>query len=175
VSKNQVNALIPAGLNPNTQHQLIVRRANTQSVPYSITVAEVQPGIYSMNSEGFGQGAVQIANTAILAAMPDSVTGFISRPAKRGEFVQIYAAGLGPVDKPPPDGAPGSGELALEVPEVLIDGQATEVNFAGLLPGAVGLYQVNARVPDGVAPGPGVSVQLRQRESLSNVVTIAVE
>jgi uncharacterized protein (TIGR03437 family) len=175
VSQGQVNALIPAGLIPNTKHQLLVRRGNTQSVPIALTVAEIQPGIYAMNSQGFGQGAVLLANTATLAAPPGSVAGWVCQAVKRGGFIQIYATGLGPVENPPPDGVPASGQLVLEPPEALVGGQAAQVTFSGLLPGAIGLYQINVRIPDGATPGPAVSLQLRQREALSNIVTLAVE
>jgi uncharacterized protein (TIGR03437 family) len=39
-------------------------------------------------------------------------------------------------------------------PEVLIAGvRATELNYSGLAPGWLGLYQVNVRIPSGVPAG----------------------
>jgi len=49
-----------------------------------------------------------------------------------------------------------------------------EVLFAGLTPGAVGLYQVNARIPAGVTAGNAVPVVLIVSGITSNTVTIAV-
>ena len=49
------------------------------------------------------------------------------------------------------------------------------VEFAGLALGFVGLYQVNARVPEGVEAGSAVPVVITQYGITSNTVTIAVE
>ena len=48
------------------------------------------------------------------------------------------------------------------------------MQFAGLAPGFVGLYQVNVVVPPGVAPGPEVELTLTQNGVPSNTVTLAV-
>jgi len=48
------------------------------------------------------------------------------------------------------------------------------VIFAGLAPGYVGLYQVNAQVPPGVAAGDAVPVILSTGAIASNTVTISV-
>jgi len=57
---------------------------------------------------------------------------------------------------------------------VTIGGVEAAVEFAGLAPGFVGLYQVNARVPAGVAAGNAVALVLTQNGVPSNTVTIAV-
>ena len=46
--------------------------------------------------------------------------------------------------------------------------------FSGLAPGYVGLYQVNALVPAGVAAGSAVPVVISMGGASSNTVTIAV-
>ena len=56
-----------------------------------------------------------------------------------------------------------------------IGGVNASVSFAGLAPGFVGLYQVNAVVPEGVVAGPAVPVVITQDGIASNTVTIAVE
>ena len=63
--------------------------------------------------------------------------------------------------------------------DVLINGLATDVQFAGLAPGYVGVYQVIAKIPPNTAPSNAVSVQIVVHlpdgtGALSNVVTIAV-
>jgi uncharacterized protein (TIGR03437 family) len=49
------------------------------------------------------------------------------------------------------------------------------VLFAGLVPSFVGLYQVNAVVPDGVAPGKFVPVTLAVAGQTGVTVTTVVQ
>ena len=60
------------------------------------------PGIYATNGSGTGQGAVQIANTTFFAAPPGMFPG--SRPVQPGEYISIYATGLGAVTNQPASG-----------------------------------------------------------------------
>jgi uncharacterized protein (TIGR03437 family) len=50
-----------------------------------------------------------------------------------------------------------------------------QVSLSALVPGAVGLYQVNVQVPAGVPAGSAVPVVLRIGGVSSNAVTIAVQ
>lgn len=56
-----------------------------------------------------------------------------------------------------------------------IGGVAVTPSFAGLAPGFVGLYQVNAQVPQGVTPGNSVAIVITASGMASNTVTIAVQ
>jgi uncharacterized protein (TIGR03437 family) len=175
VSATQVNALIPYSLSANANHQLRIQRNGTSSDLLDVTVADVLPAIYTTNQSGSGQGAIQIANTGFLAA-----PGPGSRPVQRGEFLQIYASGLGPVENTPADGAaaPASEPLArMKLTATITIGGApvTNVVYAGLAPGLVGLYQINVQVPDGATTGDAVPVVVTVGGNASNTVTIAVQ
>jgi uncharacterized protein (TIGR03437 family) len=80
-------------------------------------------------------------------------------PAVAGHTVEFYANGLGPTSNQPASGDPApSGSLAQlaqtnTTPVVMIGGQQAQVTFSGLAPGFVGLYQVNAVIPSGLASG----------------------
>ena len=77
-------------------------------------------------------------------------------PAERGQIIQLYANGLGPVTN-----QPASGEPAFALPlakttspaTVFIGGKPAAVSFSGLAPGFAGLYQVNVAMPEGLSPG----------------------
>jgi uncharacterized protein (TIGR03437 family) len=56
-----------------------------------------------------------------------------------------------------------------------IDGVPAAVSFSGLTPGSTGLYQVNAVVPAGVAPGDNVPVVLTVAGQASAPVVISVK
>ncbi len=82
-------------------------------------------------------------------------------PARPGEIVHIYLTGLGPVTPAQPDGVPAPldplATTDAPVSVKVVSGiaqydqnqwQIATVLFAGLVPGTVGLYQVDMAVPD---------------------------
>jgi uncharacterized protein (TIGR03437 family) len=106
-----------------------------------VPVAATAPGIFSLDRNGIGPGAVLHTDFTLVSA---------KSPAKRGETVLIYLAGLGAVDPPVADGAPGGSvtlSRATAVVNVLTGGIPATVSFAGLAPLFPGLYQLNVTVP----------------------------
>ena len=165
-SDGQVNAVVPYGVGVNTAQQVIVSRGNSLSVPQSITFASAAPGIFSRGASG--QGIVVDINGSFV----DS-----ANPVKAGDAIVIYCTGLGEVDPPVPAGSPASlTQLsnAVNPVTVSIGGVAVQPFFSGLTPGFIGLYQVNAIVPSGVASGDQVPVTLTTSGQTSPPVTIAV-
>jgi len=137
---------------------------------------EFSPGIFSTNQSGRGQGAILISGSGGAIAAP---TGMFpkSRPVRRGEFLEIYATGLGPVTNQPPTGAATASNplpTTLSTPTVALLGVPAPVVFSGLAPGFVGLYQVNVQVPDNAPTGDAVPVVVTIGGATSNTVTIAV-
>jgi len=182
----QVNALIPQNLNPNTSYQLVIQRGSTLSVPAFLTVAEYQPGIYTLDLSGSGQGIAEIAGTTLLAAP----AGNGSRPVQRGsEYLAIFATGLGPVigsngEAPPADGAAAPLTTIYQTTAAVtatIGGVDAPVLFSGLTPSLVGLYQVNVQVPAAVPVGDAVPLVLTVIDPVtgqsvqSNTVTLAIQ
>jgi uncharacterized protein (TIGR03437 family) len=79
-----------------------------------------------------------------------------SCPATQGSTVVFYANGLGPVSNQPASGDPALSSPLSQMPTnpvITIGGQPATVKFAGLSPGFVGLYQINAVIPTGLASG----------------------
>jgi uncharacterized protein (TIGR03437 family) len=69
--------------------------------------------------------------------------------------VVLYCLGLGATDQSIADGALSPASPPANVPGVTvsISGKSGALQFAGLAPRFVGLYQINAFVPDGVSAG----------------------
>ena len=180
-SSGQVNALVPEGLAANASYPLVVVRGGTQSVPVPVTIAGVQPGIYTIDTSGSGAGIVTNALTGQLITS--------SNPAHAGDYLVLYCTGLGAVKGPNGEQEPGDGAAAPTSPIFSTTGTVTAtiggVNvpaaFSGLTPTFAGLYQVNVQVPNGVAPGSAVPVVAQVVDPVSgvvgtsNVVSVAIQ
>jgi uncharacterized protein (TIGR03437 family) len=84
-----------------------------------------------------------------------------STPARRGDTITIYASGLGPIAKDVATGTPAPldalrptmlpVQLIFSVGEV--ESPPVAASFAGLAPGFIGVYQVNATLPSSLPTG----------------------
>jgi uncharacterized protein (TIGR03437 family) len=150
--------------------------AGQTSATRTINVESAAPGIFTLNSQGTGQGAVLLTTTGEIAAPSGSVPGSTARPARPGELVTLYATGLGQVTPAVATGRRPSGlTQTVASATVTIDGLLAEVQFAGLSECCVGLNQVNVRVPANARTGSSVPVVLFISGKRSNTVTMAVE
>ncbi len=162
VSPGQINAIIPATAVVEVQQELSIGGSTA-----SLSVVETTPGVFTVNQAGTGQGYVVTSRGVADAA----------NPAEPGEVVVIYCAGLGPVSPAVDAGVAAPSDplsVATNPVTVEIGGLEAEVFFAGLTPGFAGLYQINAKVPEGVAVGNSVPVVIRSGSKSAPVVTMAV-
>ncbi len=99
------------------------------------------------------------------------------RPAAAGDVLIIYATGLGAVTQRIVTGAPAPADpLAGVTGSVTVrfgSVAATEVFFAGLTPGFVGLYQINVRVPAGIPAGPATPLTVSAGDQTSAAFNLA--
>jgi uncharacterized protein (TIGR03437 family) len=177
-SPMQVNIQVPWELEGQDETTLQADVAGVVSGDIAVALAAHSPGLFSMTQTGSGQGAILISGAGLLAAEENAVPGAPSRPVRRGEFLEVYASGLGPVVNPPASGSLASSvTLSPTTSEatVTIGGEEAAVSFAGLAPGFVGLYQVNLEVPQNAPSGGAVELVLRIGGAVSNAVTVAVE
>lgn len=162
VSPDQINLQAPFELSGSSA-QLVITTGAGPSTPVTVPVAAVQPGIFFNPVSGAG---------VILQNSTGALT--VTQPARAGDFLQIYATGLGAVSPAGLTGfaAPASPLAQTSVqPQVTIAGQPASVAFAGLAPGFAGLYQVNVQVPAGIPAGIQ-SVTLTINGLSSNAVQI---
>ncbi len=168
-SINQVNVQVPFEIAGKTSVKVIVEAAGFDpSTPVEVPVAQVSPGLFSFDG-------VRAA-----ALNQDSTLNAVTSPVAVGEIIQLFFTGQG-LTTPRVE----TGELAPSVapfaqPDneiaIFVGGVRSEVLFAGLLPGSVGLLQVNARIPATVAPSPNVAVGARfSTVSMMEVRQIAVK
>jgi len=129
------------------------------------------PGIFTLPMNGQGQGAV---------LNQDNTVNFGTNPARRGSVIQIFATGAGETTPALAAGeaAPAGGNplvLTKVQPTVTIGGKNAKVQFSGMAPGFVGLWQINAEVPADVTPGMALPLVITAAGAQSNTVTIAVQ
>jgi uncharacterized protein (TIGR03437 family) len=177
-SPTQMNVQIPWDLAGQAEATLRAEVAGVTSSASAVSLTPHNPGLFSMTQTGAGQGAILISGTGLLAAAENAFPEAASRPARRGEFLEVYATGLGPVTNQPATGGPASAtniSHTAAAATATIGGEAARVSFAGLAPGFVGLYQLNMEVPQAAPGGGSVAVLVRIGGVDSNTVTIAVE
>jgi trimeric autotransporter adhesin len=171
-SAGQLNGVVPSEININTSQQVLLLRGNTLSIPVSVDVGPVNPGVFSYPAPGDPpqQGAIVNALTYVVADP--------AAPVSSGDVLAIFCTGLGAVDQTLADGAAAPGSPAastLVTPTVTIGGVSAAVGFSGLAPGFVGLYQIDAKVPPDVTPGSAVPVVVSIKGLSSPPVTIALK
>jgi len=142
--QEQINFQVPWEVASGPKANIVVTNNGTTSATISVPVLAAQPGIINYNTAGGNFGVILHANFQLA----DS-----AHPAVPGETVLIYCTGLGAVSSPPADGAAANGQSTVVMAKVTMDSVNAAVSFSGLAPGFVGLYQVNAVVPSGLASG----------------------
>ena len=137
--QEQLNFQVPFEISKRAAASVVVTRAGSSSDAVMVPVIELQPALYTTD----GTQAIVVHNA-------DFTLADASRPVTSGEFAFVYAAGLGNVSNQPRTGgaAPASpASETLTAVTLTLAGRPCEVQFAGLAPGLVGVYQVNFRVP----------------------------
>jgi uncharacterized protein (TIGR03437 family) len=170
-SGGQVNLQVPWEVAGQSQVPVTAIVNGQPSAVETVDLSPFAPGIFSMNGQGTGQGAILDPSYRLVDA---------SNPAVPGSTVLlIYCTGLGAVTNQPPTGSPALSDplsWTTTKPTVTIGGVAsTNVSFYGLAPGAAGEYQVNALVPAATPTGTAVPVVISMGGFTSNTVTIAVK
>jgi uncharacterized protein (TIGR03437 family) len=146
VSSSQVNFQVPWEI-PLGQASVVMIVDDAVSNTLSATVAVGAPGVFKQ--------AVLVSATAQAARVPQG------RTVHSGEYITVFATGLGAIDAPPPTGAPLADYTLTTLknqPTITIAGIPVTADFAGLAPPgpnqySVGVYQVNVKVPANVPAG----------------------
>jgi uncharacterized protein (TIGR03437 family) len=144
VSPTQINFLVPSNFTPG-KSQLLLALDGKQGERVSIELKQFSPALFQLDPE-----------TALATKLNGSVVT-AENPARAGDYVILYATGLGETK---PKIAPGQIPKAAAVLDkmadfrVLLNGEPVDranLLYAGLAPGFAGLYQINLKLPD-IAP-----------------------
>jgi uncharacterized protein (TIGR03437 family) len=157
VSPGQINIQAPE--DPATGFvDIVVKNCSTPSDPFRMNKQATAPGLLApaaFKAGGKQYVVAQLPNLTFIGN-PGSIPGVTLVPAKPGDQLTIYGVGFGDVDPPNPPGAVTGALNTLVNPVTFALGSTTAaVNYQGLSPGYVGLYQFNIvvpEVPDGDQP-----------------------
>jgi len=163
ISPTQVNVQVPSAITKSPAVVTVTTGVAT-SAPYYIPLNLTEPGLLAPPS--FKVAGKQY----VVALFPDGTTyvaptgaipGVTSKPASVGDTITLYGVGFGPVT---PDVA--AGQIAPSTPntisapiQIFFGNTAAPLEYSGLAPGIVGLYQFNVVVPN-VAPGNAIPVSI---------------
>jgi uncharacterized protein (TIGR03437 family) len=148
VSGKQVNAQLP--FNVEGRVTLVLRTPGGVSDNYNLTISSTAPSVF----RSAAAGAITGLPTVVRNSNGQLVTP--SNPIHPEDTILIYLTGMGrtypavETGVPAPANPPAS---ALTPPEVTLGGARLDVTYAGLAPGMVGVYQINAKVPWWVPTG----------------------
>jgi len=98
-----------------------------------------------------------------------------TNPIHPHDIIVIYATGLGRTTPTIDSGMPSPVDplsTAVIQPTVSLGGVPLDVLYAGLTPGYVGLYQINASVPGGVPQGLEIPLTINQGNSTTLMVRV---
>lgn len=174
VYPGQINALVTNDAPTSGNAEVIVSRVSTGQIlaAGNVPMTSVAPGLFTVASNGTGQ---------IAALNQDNTINSPSNPAPRGTVIQVFGTGLGFVSGAPPDGDLPGAAVPGPVPEVIIGTGLVppqNIQYSGLAPSLAGVWQINVRIPENIAPSPSVPFVVRLNSIPNNLLpqltTIAV-
>lgn len=172
VSATATSVMVPYGIAGRTTTNITVSYEGVGSAPLAYNVVSAAPGIYTLNQQGSGPGAILNQNYSVNG--PNS-------PAAPGSVVAVYMTGEGVTSPSSATGvvAPSNGS-GLNKPVLAVTatvgGLPATVDYAGSAPGIVyGVMQVNLTIPSGLTNGAQPIVISVGTANTQAAVTVTVQ
>jgi uncharacterized protein (TIGR03437 family) len=168
--KDQVNFLVPSNTQTNTAAEIQIVRVSTGQIlaASSVEMNTVSPGLFNA-SGGSGQLIAQNVEDDGRFTINSA-----QNPISRSKILVLYGTGQGVVPGAPPDGSPATDASPTpDRPRIALGTRfldPADILYSGLAPGLVGVWQINIKIPDWVAPGTQVPIALSLRDVSSNGV-----
>jgi uncharacterized protein (TIGR03437 family) len=169
VQPTQVNAIAQPDMAAGSIEVDVI--TNHGTVPALVNMVPISPALFTYSLQGTLYADGLFNSDGEYVAAVGAIPGVTSRPAQAGDFILLFATGLGPTNPPYPVGQVFT--TAYPVPDlsqvsVLIGGQPAPVLFAGMT--YAGVFQINIQMPSGVPAGnQPVVLQVSGQASLSTV------
>jgi uncharacterized protein (TIGR03437 family) len=151
INPGQVNAVVPSNVATGVQ-QVTVTAATGTSASYPVIVNPTAAGMLApgyLNLGGAQYLGALFPDFQTFVAPPGAVSGYASRRAKPGDVIIIFGVGFGPVTSNLPAGQIPQGNSILTLPlQIYFGSTLATLQYSGLAPGLVGVYQFNVVVPN---------------------------
>jgi uncharacterized protein (TIGR03437 family) len=160
VTAEQINGQLPVNVNGNAT--MILRTPGGISDNFYFSILPAAPSIFRTGMAGPETGLA----TIFRADNGELITP--TNPIHPNDIITIYATGMGATSPAMVSGMPAPANPlsnAVITASVTLGGVPLNVLYAGLVPGEVGVYQVNASVPSGVPQGLNIPLVVAQSGS----------
>ena len=157
VSSQQINGQLPFNVDGNAQ--MTLRTPGGISDNFNFSILQGAPSVFRTGIAGPETGLATITR----ADNGEYITP--TNPVHPGDSIVIWSTGLGRTSPAIDSGMPAPSDplpVAVIQPSVLLGGVALNIQYAGLVPGSVGLYQINASVPSSVPQGVSIPLVISQ-------------
>jgi uncharacterized protein (TIGR03437 family) len=169
LNPTQIDAQLPVNLAPGPA-QLVVSVGGTSSAPVNFTVSAAAPGIFTYG------GFLRAIAVNYTGSRSGSLVG-PTTPAQPGDVLAVYLTGGGAVK--PTSGTwttgavspPGSSQVTGQY-SVTIGGLPATVDYLGLTPGFIGLYQLNVHVPALPTGDHTLAITMNGKTSSSALISV---
>lgn len=157
VQQDQINAQVPTTTKTGPVNVVVIanpgRPNELRSDTGTVTMQALAPAFFTFNGKSI---AARVAGQADIIADPAVVSG--ATPAKPSQLVSLFGSGFGLTSPSAQAGdivaglSPITGSYTLTIGGTQI--AASDVQYIGLAPQSIsGLYQLNVKLPDGLAEG----------------------
>jgi uncharacterized protein (TIGR03437 family) len=154
-SPGQINGQLPFEL--NGQVQTVLHTPGGLSDIYYADVAPAAPAIFQLSVAG------QTGTFPAVVRARNNLLATLANPLRPNEAFTVFLTGLGEVGPPVEVGRPAPASPLSSsrfTPRVTVGDVDAEVLFAGLAPGFVGVYQINAQLPGHVPLGTQIPLTI---------------
>jgi uncharacterized protein (TIGR03437 family) len=163
-SPGQINFEVPTGLSLGIADMAVIRGANVTH--RAVNLVSSVPGIFFVN----GVPAVTHSKDFSLVTA--------ANPATPGEYISVFCSGLGPTNPSVTAGQAAPLSLVPLQAQVVavVGGRETPVQYSGLVPGSIGLYQVNFQLlPDTSLENTDLYIMIGTPRTSTNDVPLFVQ
>lgn len=179
VSADKIEIVIPQSVAPSNNVPIVIQRLSTGSIVAAgtLVLAQAAPSLFTTSGDGAGQ---------VMAKNPAGTSNSASDRVGRGEVISLFGTGFGAPSGIPPDGEPAAdkmdatGSLQVAIGTALVP--RDNIQYFGLAPGLIAVWQIDVKVPDSAPPDPNVpvsciynSIQCNQDAGVRRITTMAVK